>query len=94
MCRTQDADEVAVNFAKLLFAGHESTVRRLDTGVARPLSHEGQWDRLVAEPELVEAAVEEIVRAAPVGAAGGLIRYARTDIDVAGYGYARAMPSC
>lgn len=84
LCQQQDDNSVAVSAAKLLFAGHESTAGRIDRGVAMLLGYPGQWDRLVAEPGLVDAAVEEILRAAPVVSIGGLIRYARTDIEVGG----------
>ncbi|MER6580203.1 cytochrome P450 [Nonomuraea sp. NPDC001023] len=84
LCRTQDDDTVAIRSAGLLFAAHETTTGRIDVGVAMLLGHQGQWDRLVAEPELIDDAVEEIVRAAPIVSIGGVVRYARADIDVGG----------
>ncbi|WP_067177296.1 cytochrome P450 [Microtetraspora niveoalba] len=84
LCRTQDDDTVAMRCAGLLFAAHETTTGRIDMGVTMLLGHEGQWSRLVAEPELIDAAVEEIVRAAPIVSIGGLVRYARSDIELGG----------
>jgi pentalenolactone synthase len=69
--------------AVLLFAGHETTVARIDVGALLLMTEPGQLDRLRGEPGLVPQAVEEILRvAAPSGI--GLPRYAHADIDIAG----------
>jgi pentalenolactone synthase len=69
--------------AGLLFAGHETTVARIDYGTLLLLTYPDQRDALCHDPALVDSAVEEILRmAAPSG--GGLPRYARADIDIAG----------
>lgn len=68
----------------LLFAGHETTVNRIGLGTLFLLTRPGQWNALTADPAgRVNAAVEEIMR---LGAPGdlGLLRYAHTDLDVAG----------
>lgn len=68
----------------LLFAGHETTVNRIGLGTLFLLTRPEQWQALVADPAgRVNATVEEIMR---LGAPGdlGLLRYAHTDVDVAG----------
>jgi cytochrome P450 len=76
-------DAVAGLSAALLFAGHETTVARIDLGALLLMIHPDQRDLLRRDPRLVPAAVEEILRvAAPSGV--GLPRYASADIDIAG----------
>ncbi|MFC9130420.1 cytochrome P450 [Streptomyces sp. NPDC057099] len=68
----------------LLFAGHETTVNRIGLGTLFLLTRPDQWQTLTADPDArVNATVEEIMR---LGAPGdlGLLRYAHTDVDVAG----------
>ncbi|MEU4393081.1 cytochrome P450 [Kribbella sp. NPDC023855] len=68
----------------LLFAGHETTVNRIGLGTLFLLTRNEHWTALTADPAgRVDATVEEIMR---LGAPGdlGLLRYARTDLDVAG----------
>lgn len=68
----------------LLFAGHETTVNRIGLGLLFLLTERSRWEDLVADPEgRVDAVVEEIMR---LGAPGdlGLLRYAHTDVDIAG----------
>ncbi|MDT7710395.1 MAG: hypothetical protein QOG20_6002 [Pseudonocardiales bacterium] len=79
-----DADgRVAGLGAMLLFAGHETTVTRIDVGTLLLLAHPGQADALRNDPGRVAGAVEEILRLGAPGG-GGLPRYAQADIDVAG----------
>ncbi|MFI0420599.1 cytochrome P450 [Spongiactinospora sp. 9N601] len=77
----QEAAELAMI---LLFAGHETTVAALGLGVLWLLAGPGQWERLVADPAVIDSAVEEVLRAARLGGNGGIPRYARTDLDIAG----------
>jgi pentalenolactone synthase len=78
-----DDDGIAELAATLLFAGHETTVTRIDFGTLLLLTHPDQCDALRRDPELVASAVEEILRiATPSG--GGVPRYAHDDIDIAG----------
>ncbi|MEU6718610.1 cytochrome P450 [Nonomuraea sp. NPDC046802] len=65
----------------LLFAGHETTVNRIDFGVLFLLANPGQLELLKADPGLAPGAVEEILRmAAP--SLHGLPRYAHEDIEI------------
>ena len=66
----------------LLFAGHETTVTRIDFGVLLLLTDDDQRRALLADPALVPGAVEEILRVAVPGA-GVLPRYALADIEIA-----------
>lgn len=81
-----DAD-VARLGAIVLFAGHETTVVRIDVGTLLLLSNPDQRAALIADENAVPSAVEEILRrGSAVGgkSMGGLIRYARTDIEAGG----------
>ena len=46
----------------LLVAGHETTRSLIGNGVALLLRDRAQWERLVNQPSLVRAAIEEVVR--------------------------------
>jgi len=70
--------------AGLLFAGHETTVTRIDVGTVLLLTDPGQWSALAADPGRVRGAVEEILRLAAPSAGGGLPRYAQADIEIGG----------
>ncbi|GLW99856.1 cytochrome P450 [Microtetraspora sp. NBRC 16547] len=76
-------DEAAAMGMFLLFAGHETTVVAIGLGVLWLLANSAQWQALVADPARIDAAVEEILRAPRLGG-GGIPRYARTDLEVAG----------
>jgi cytochrome P450 len=69
--------------AGLLFAGHETTMSRIDMGVLLLLAHPGQRAALLDDPALLPGAVEEILRMSVFGS-GVLPRYAHADIEVAG----------
>lgn len=79
-------DAVAGLAAALLFAGHETTVNRIDAGVLRLHPHGGARPAAASTPAGVDRTVEEILRL-PVpggGRGGGLIRYAHEEIEVGG----------
>ncbi|PSK90972.1 pentalenolactone synthase [Murinocardiopsis flavida] len=76
-------DEAAMLSMALLFAGHETTVVQIGMGALLLLTHPDQWRRLAEYPQAADAAVEEVLRA-PGKNTGGIPRYARTDIDLAG----------
>ncbi len=69
--------------AMLLFAGHETTVVRIDVGTLLLLTNPDQRQALLRAPELVTSAVEEILRVSDTGS-GGLPRYAHADIAIGG----------
>jgi cytochrome P450 len=78
------ADEhIASLAAVLLFAGHETTVVRIDMGVLLLLANPAQWRDLLDDADRTASAVEEILRASMTGG-GGLPRYAREDLEVGG----------
>ena len=76
-------DHVAFLAAVLLFAGHETTVVRIDVGTLLLLAHPDQREALLLDPSLLASAVEEILRLSDTGGSG-VPRYAREDIEIAG----------
>lgn len=78
------ADEVTSAIMLLLVAGHDTTVNLIASGAYRLLADRAQWERLVAGPELVPAAVEEMLRYdSPVQSATH--RMTTTEIEVGGH---------
>jgi pentalenolactone synthase len=76
-------DDAAMMSMALLFAGHETTVVRIGTGALLLLANTDQWQALLDDPTLVPGAVEEMLRASNKGG-GGIPRYARADLEIAG----------
>ncbi|HEX2498247.1 MAG TPA: cytochrome P450 [Actinomycetes bacterium] len=75
-------DELVASAILLLNAGHEASVNVLGNGMVALLDHPAELDRLVAEPELVAPAVEEMIRHdAPLHL---FERTATTDLVIAG----------
>jgi len=73
----------------LLFAGHETTVARLDLGVVLLTGDEARRDAFAADPDgQAPRTVEEILRLASPGGLG-LLRYAREDVEIDGTTIAR-----
>ncbi|MEU0334348.1 cytochrome P450 [Streptomyces sp. NPDC006193] len=66
----------------LLVAGHETTANMISLGTYTLLRHPGRLAELRADPALLPAAVEELMRMLSI--AEGLQRVALEDIDVAG----------
>ncbi|WP_030900708.1 cytochrome P450 family protein [Streptomyces sp. NRRL F-5126] len=56
------AEEVRAMAFLLLVAGHETTVNLITNGVRALLDHPGQLAALRAEPDLIDGAVEEMLR--------------------------------
>ena len=54
--------ELLHNCVFLLNAGHETTTNLIGNGMHALMSHRGQLERLVAEPGLINPAVEELLR--------------------------------
>lgn len=59
--RLSDAELIG-NLILLIMAGHETTANSIATTVVLLMRHRDQWDRLIAEPALVESTVEEVLR--------------------------------
>lgn len=55
-------DEIVFETLLILIGGDETTRHTLSGGVEQLLRHRDQWDRLVANPDLVPSAVEEMLR--------------------------------
>ena len=70
--------------AGVLFAGHETTMTRIDMGVVFLLADLARRDRFAADPDgQAQATVEEVLRMTASGDLG-LLRYAREDVEVEG----------
>ena len=67
----------------LLVAGHETTANMLALGTIALLEHPAQLARLRAEPDLMAAAVEELLRYLTV-AHNGIMRIAKEDAEIDG----------
>ncbi|MFE7527120.1 cytochrome P450 [Kitasatospora sp. NPDC057542] len=75
-------EELAQTAVLLLIAGHETTVNLITNGVLTLLRHPDQLDRLRREPDLLPAAVEELLRyESPVHMRQ---RIPLADVDIAG----------
>lgn len=68
----------------LLIAGHETTANQTGNFVYLLLQDRTLWDSLVAEPDLVPAAVEELMRYVPLAASAGFARMATEDVQLGG----------
>ncbi|MFR9728900.1 cytochrome P450 [Saccharopolyspora sp. MS10] len=84
-----DDGEMSTLASGLLFAGHETTVTRIDLGVLLLLTDLQRRDAFTADPAgRVQSTVEEILRVAdPSGL--GLLRYAHEDVEIGGQIIAR-----
>lgn len=76
-----DRDDLLANAVLLLQAGHDTTMNTLTSGMYELLKHPDQMDRLRADPTLVPAAVEEMLRYH--SAIGIAPRTAREDVELA-----------
>ena len=80
---TLDPDELVSMVFLLLVAGHETTVNLIAGGTLALLQHPEQLERLRKTPELIEPAVEELLRyASPVEISTE--RFAREELQVGG----------
>ncbi|MER7895271.1 cytochrome P450 [Streptomyces sp. NPDC096046] len=78
----QDLDELLANCALLLIAGHETTTHFIGNATLALLRHPHAAGQLRRRPDLMPAAVEELLRYdAPVQL---MLRRARQDLDLAG----------
>lgn len=76
-------DEITRLSVALLFAGHETTMTRIDLGTVLLLINPDQMAALRADDSLVQGAVEEILRMT-MGGQTGVPRYAHEDIEIGG----------
>ncbi|MCU0499380.1 MAG: cytochrome P450 [Anaerolineae bacterium] len=60
--RRLDTEELVAMIFLLLLAGHETTVNLIGNGVFSLLQHPGQWELLQGHPEIIENAIEEMLR--------------------------------
>lgn len=76
-------DELTAATLIILLAGHETTVNLIGNGTLALLEHPDQLERLRAHPELLDSAVEEMLRyTSPVQL--NAPRYATTDTELCG----------
>lgn len=76
-------DELVSMVFLLLFAGHETTVNLIANGMQALLAHRDQLELLREKPELIDTAIEELLRFTnPVGTVSP--RFVREDMQVAG----------
>ncbi|MCH9642434.1 MAG: cytochrome P450 [Actinomycetia bacterium] len=76
-------DEVVAMVFTLVVAGYETTYHLIANGVAALLAHPGQLELLTRQPELINSAVEEILRY--TGTIGGTKpNYASEDVELGG----------
>ena len=77
-------DELSRLAAGILFAGHETTMTRIDMGVVFLLADLDRRDRFAADPDgQAQATIEEVLRMTASGDLG-LLRYAHEDVEVEG----------
>ncbi|MEJ2885075.1 cytochrome P450 [Actinomycetospora aeridis] len=81
--RLSEAELVSLGVA-ILVAGHETTMNMTSDMVLTLLSERARWEALVADPEQVPAAVEEMLRITPLGRHAGLPRIATEDVELSG----------
>ena len=55
-------DEIVMETLLILIGGDETTRHTLSGGTEQLMRHRDQWDRLVADPELMPGAIEEMLR--------------------------------
>lgn len=72
------------NVLLIVLAGNDMTAHQLAGGLVRLLSEPALYARLVATPDLVPAAVEELLRHLLLIPAGLLTRVATEDVELAG----------
>lgn len=75
-------DEIIATCILLLFAGHETTTNLIGNGFYYTMKSPDQWERLKAQPALIEAAIEEWLRFD--GPSGALARVITADIEFGG----------
>ena len=77
-------DEMLSMAMAILVAGHETTASQIPNFIYALLTNPEQLEILRANLDLIPQAVEELMRFIPLGAAGGIPRYALEDIELGG----------
>jgi cytochrome P450 len=72
--------EVISTCVLLVFGGHETTMNLIANGTLAFVQHPDQWARLRLEPELMEPAVEELLRYD--GSVKATVRWAKAEVEV------------
>ncbi|HWU88845.1 MAG TPA: cytochrome P450 [Kofleriaceae bacterium] len=72
--------ELVSTCALILVAGHETTAKFIGNAILALLRNPDQMDLLRSRPELIESAVEELLRFETVS--GGIVRLAKEDIEL------------
>lgn len=86
-------DELVASTLLILLAGHETTVNLIGNGMLALLQHPDQLARLRAAPELIDSAVEEMLRfTSPVQL--NAPRFARRDTEICGVHIPRGASLC
>jgi len=68
----------------LLAGGHETTANLTGSFLFELLSDRERWTALVARPELIPSAVEELLRFVPLATVADLARIAKEDLEIGG----------
>ncbi len=68
----------------VLIAGHETTAKQISNFAYLLLTRPDRWQQLLADPELVPAAVEEMLRYVQLGNGVVFPRVATEDLEIAG----------
>jgi len=78
-------EELVTMGIALLATGHHTTANQMANHLFTLLSERERWERLVADPELVPQAVEELLRFTPLSPYSENTRIALEDIGVGGH---------
>jgi cytochrome P450 monooxygenase len=81
LCEAGHPDEFVSLLVMIITASYMNTPHNLSAGIALLAANPDQRDKLVQQPELLETAVEEILRISRAGASC-LPRYANADIEI------------
>jgi cytochrome P450 len=76
--------ELLHNCIFLLNAGHETTTHLIGNGLELLMRHRGQFERLLAQPELIQTCVEECLRCESPNQLGN--RLVSAPVDIGGVG--------
>jgi cytochrome P450 len=78
----QSTEQMVKHLFSLLTAGFDTTAQMMTHGIADALEHPEQWQALVADPSLIEGAVEEMLRHRTL--VKRIFRVANRDVEVGG----------